>query len=148
MAYFNTKSQEITIKKELTGKKMNLTLQNNTKNYEPYLNPNSNVEKKYMHVYTYINLKMQILWFWKNINFWNMLVVCFLSSHYFYFMCMSLLFAGMSVPHMHAWCLRGQKRTLDPLELELPMAMSHHAGAGNSTHVLTSSGGAASALNH
>lgn len=39
---------------------MNLTLQNNTKNYEPYLNPNSNVEKKYMHMYTYINLKMQI----------------------------------------------------------------------------------------
>ena len=30
----------------------------------------------------------------------------------------------------------GQKRALDPLELELKMAMSYHVGAGNQTWVL------------
>ena len=32
--------------------------------------------------------------------------------------------------------LRGQKRELDPLELELNMILSHHVGAGNGTQVL------------
>lgn len=31
----------------------------------------------------------------------------------------------MSVSHVHAWCLRDQKRELDPLEPELQTVVSH-----------------------
>jgi hypothetical protein len=44
---------------------------------------------------------------------------------------------------VHVWlctlCVQargGQKRALDPLELELQMVASHHVGAGNQTLVL------------
>ena len=36
----------------------------------------------------------------------------------------------MSVHHMHAWCLQGQKKASDP-GTKLQMVMSHHVGAGN-----------------
>jgi hypothetical protein len=35
----------------------------------------------------------------------------------------------MYVYHMHASCPRKQKITLDPLELELKIAVSHHVDA-------------------
>lgn len=38
---------------------------------------------------------------------------------------------------------KGQKRTLDPLKLELQMVVSYHVGGGNRTQVLWES-----ALNH
>lgn len=47
-----------------------------------------------------------------------------------YFMCMNLLstcMAGYHVPHSGG----GQKRSLDPLELELWMVVGRHRGAGN-----------------
>lgn len=38
---------------------------------------------------------------------------------------MNILSACMSVSHVHAWCLRDQKRELDPLEPELQTVVSH-----------------------
>ena len=50
---------------------------------------------------------------------------------YFNFMCMGVLTACMSVHHLSS-AKKGQKKTLDPLELELlQTAMSHHEDAGN-----------------
>lgn len=37
----------------------------------------------------------------------------------------------MFMQQVHAWDLQGQGRSLDRLELELGMVVSHHAGAGN-----------------
>jgi hypothetical protein len=37
---------------------------------------------------------------------------------------------------MYFCALRGQRRTLDPLELELQTIMSHHMGVGNETRHL------------
>jgi hypothetical protein len=46
-------------------------------------------------------------------------------------MCMGVLTACMSVHHLSS-AKKGQKKTLDPLELELlQTAMSHHEDAGN-----------------
>ena len=42
---------------------------------------------------------------------------------------MSVLVECMYVYHMHASCPRKQKITLDPLELELKIAVSHHVDA-------------------
>lgn len=39
----------------------------------------------------------------------------------------------MHVHPMCDWCLRGQKKSLDPMELDLGMAASHHVGAGKHT---------------
>ena len=53
-------------------------------------------------------------------------------------MCMNALPASMHMLHVCAWCLRrsevegrGQKRVLDPLELELGVVVSHCVGAGS-----------------
>lgn len=43
------------------------------------------------------------------------------------------------VYHICAYCLWGQKRTLDPQELGLQMVVNHCMGAGNSTLVLCKS---------
>lgn len=50
-------------------------------------------------------------------------------THSFHFMCISVL----HVSFLCVVALCGQKRVLDPLKLELQMAVSHHRGAGNPT---------------
>lgn len=50
----------------------------------------------------------------------------------------------MSTTHMCSAC-RGQKRVLDPLELQLQIFVDHHMGAGNQTWVF---GKITSAINH
>jgi hypothetical protein len=47
----------------------------------------------------------------------------------FYFMFVGVL--HISVHCLHAWCLRGQKKASDPLELELQRVVSYYVGAGN-----------------
>lgn len=54
-----------------------------------------------------------------------------LYSFLFYFMCIDVLLARVSAHHAHVWCLRGQKRVLDPPRLELEMVFRHRVGAGN-----------------
>jgi hypothetical protein len=49
---------------------------------------------------------------------------------YFYFMCMCVP-DYMCVHHMHAGAHGGQKRTSDPLELELLVFVSYHVSAEN-----------------
>lgn len=48
-------------------------------------------------------------------------------THSFHFMCISVL----HVSFLCVVALCGQERVLDPLKLELQMAVSHHRGAGN-----------------
>lgn len=50
----------------------------------------------------------------------------FLDFIYFYFNYMGALPPCLSVYHVHAWCLWGQDRMLDSLELVLRMVVSHH----------------------
>ena len=57
---------------------------------------------------------------------------------FYYFIYMSVLPICLSVCHAHA---RGsQKRSLDPLELQLEMVVSCHVGAGNKIQVFCKSG--------
>lgn len=43
-----------------------------------------------------------------------------------------------SLNYIYSWCHRGQKsKALDPLELKLQMAVSHHVGVGTGTQVLS-----------
>lgn len=39
----------------------------------------------------------------------------------------------MYVHHLHTWCPKKTKSPLDPLELEVGMAVNHHVGARNQT---------------
>lgn len=65
---------------------------------------------------------------------------------FIYFMWMTVLSAYMLVYYMHVWCCWTQRRgLLDPLELKLQMAVSHHVGAGHQTQVSTRT---SSTLNH
>jgi hypothetical protein len=48
----------------------------------------------------------------------------------FYFVCIGVLFACMSIMYMLHAC-RGHKRASDPLELELKMVVSYHVSDGN-----------------
>lgn len=58
--------------------------------------------------------------------------------------CKALILLGHTdVNQMSAWSHGGQRRALDPLELELQPVAGHHVGAGNEP---VSSGGAASPL--
>jgi hypothetical protein len=50
------------------------------------------------------------------------------------FMC--VLPACVPVYYLSVWCLRGQKRLLDLLKLDLGMVVSHLVDAGNQTWVL------------
>lgn len=45
-------------------------------------------------------------------------------------MCMEILPALISVHRMHAWCQRGEKRTMNVPELELQMFVSHNVAPG------------------
>ena len=54
-------------------------------------------------------------------------------------MCVRVLPASIYVYPVDVLRFRGQKRVLDPLELELNVIVSHHSGAGNGTWVLCKS---------
>lgn len=49
---------------------------------------------------------------------------------------MSVSFIWIFIYHVHAWYPEGQERALDPLELELWVAVCCHASAGTQTRVL------------
>jgi hypothetical protein len=53
-----------------------------------------------------------------------------MAFYYIICICVDILLACMSVQHVHL-ALGGQKRTSDPLRLELQMIVSCHVGAGN-----------------
>lgn len=40
-------------------------------------------------------------------------------------------FLCIAIYHMQAWCYGGQKKSQDPLELELTTVVSYHVDAGN-----------------
>lgn len=54
---------------------------------------------------------------------------------YFYFMCTRVLLHYVFVPHSWSVC-GGQKRALDPWELELEVIVGYHVSAGNEIQVI------------
>jgi hypothetical protein len=53
--------------------------------------------------------------------------------------CVSFACMCVCVPHVCPVSRGGQKRALDPQELELQMVVSHHVGVGEQTWVLCKS---------
>lgn len=60
----------------------------------------------------------------------------FLWIFYYYFVCISILPACISLHHMHVWNLQRPKEDiLDPLELEIEQVVSFHVVANYQTPV-------------
>lgn len=64
---------------------------------------------------------------------------CFYFSIHLLLIFVHACFPYMCINHLHAWYSQSQKRTLDPLELELKTTDSCHLGAGNWIMVLCES---------
>lgn len=73
-----------------------------------------------------------ILGLWKR----SKIAFSFLWIFYYYFMCIDILPACISLHHMHVWNLQRPKEdTLDPLELEIEQVVSFHVVASYQTPV-------------
>lgn len=69
---------------------------------------------------------------WGLENFYKMLLIPFLILFGLFYVC---IFPAC-VPRVCLMAIRGHKRSLDPIELELSMVVNHHVGARDQTQVL------------